>query len=158
MALKPDIMYVSYYTAGSAAYDMNRKAEKPKAAPVHKRRRHAKKQRVIAVDPVAVVGILVAVCMFFALISGVQEYQDTLEQNQRMQAYMEQLQNENAALQHTYENSYDALNVYEMATAIGMVPQAQVEHVVIDVQIPQTQEVRLSFWENVSLFLTGLFA
>ena len=71
---------------------------------------------------------------------------------------MEQLQNENAALQHTYENSYDALNVYEMATAIGMVPQAQVEHVVIDVQIPQTQEVRLSFWENVSLFLTGLFA
>ena len=158
MALKPDIMYVSYYTAGSAAYDMNRKVEKPKATPVHKRRRHAKKQRVIAVDPVAVAGILVAVCMFFALISGVQEYQDTLEQNQRMQAYMEQLQNENAALQHTYENSYDALNVYEMATAIGMVPQAQVEHVVIDVQIPQTQEVRLSFWENVSLFLTGLFA
>ena len=101
MALQPDIMYVSYYTAGSAAYDMNRKAEKPKAAPVHKRRRHMKKQRVIAVDPGAVVGILVAVCMFFALISGVQEYQDTLEQNQRMQAYMEQLQNENAALQNT---------------------------------------------------------
>lgn len=158
MALQPDIMYVSYYTAGSAAYDMNRKVEKPKAAAVHKRRRHAKKQRVIAVDPVAVIGILVAVCMFFALISGVQEYQDTLEQNQRMQSYMEQLQNENAALQHTYENSYDELSVYEMATAIGMVPQEQVQHVQISVQLPQNQEVQLSFWENVSLFLTGLFA
>ena len=157
MALQPDIMYVSYYTAGSAAYDMNRKPEKPKSTAVHKRR-HVKKQRVIAVDPVAVVGILVAVAMFFALVSGVQEYQDTLEQNQQMQIYMEQLQNENAALQQTYENSYDALRVYEMATAIGMVPQSQVEHVQIDVQIPQTQEVQLSFWENVSLFLTGLFA
>jgi len=158
MALQPDIMYVSYYTAGSAAYDMNRKVEKPKAAAVHKRRRHVKKQRVIAVDPVAVIGILVAVCMFFALISGVQEYQDTLEQNQRMQTYMEQLKNENTALQDTYENSYDALSVYEMATAIGMVPQEQVQHVQISVQLPQNQEVQLSFWENVSLFLTGLFA
>ena len=101
MALQPDIMYVSYYTAGSAAYDMNRKAEKPKAAPVHKRRRHVKKQRVIAVDPVAVIGIAVAICMFFALISGVQQYQDTLELNQRMESYVEQLQNENNALQHT---------------------------------------------------------
>ena len=158
MAIQPDIMYVSYYTAGSAAYDMNRKVEKPKAAAVHKRRRHAKKQRVIAVDPVAVVGILVAVCMFFALISGVQQYQDTLEQNQRMQSYMEQLQHENAALQHTYENSYDADSIYEMATAIGMVPQSQVQHVQIRVEIPQTEEAQLSFWENVSLFLTGLFA
>ena len=157
MALKPDILYVSYYTAGSAAYDLDRKQEKPKAAPVHTRR-HVKKQRVIAVDPVAVCGILVAVCMFFALISGVQQYQDTLEQNQQMQAYMEQLQHENAALQQTYENSYDALSIYEMATAIGMVPQNQVEQVQIDVQIPQTEEVQLSFWENVSLFLTGLFA
>ena len=158
MAIQPDIMYVSYYTAGSAAYDMNRKPEKPKAPVVHKRRRHVKKQRVIAVDPVAVVGILVAVCMFFALISGVQEYQDTLEQNQRMQSYMEQLQHENAALQHTYENSYDADSIYEMATAIGMVPQSQVQHVQIRVEIPQTEEAQLSFWENVSLFLTGLFA
>jgi hypothetical protein len=110
------------------------------------------------VDPVAVVGILVAVCMFFALISGVQQYRDTLEQNQKMQSYVEQLQHENTALEHTYENSYDADTVYEMATAIGMVPQNQVEHVQISVEIPQAQEVQLSFWENVSLFLTGLFA
>lgn len=157
MALKPDIMYVSYYTAGSAAYDMERKVAKPKSAPVRKHRRSAKK-RVIAVDPVALCGIVVAVCMFFALVSGVQEYQDTLLQNQRMQAYMEQLENENAALQLTYQNSYDANAVYEMATAIGMVPQDQVEHVQIRVDIPQQEEAQLSFWENVSLFLTGLFA
>ena len=94
----------------------------------------------------------------FALISGVQQYQDTLEQNQRMQSYMEQLQHENAALQHTYENSYDADSIYEMATAIGMVPQSQVQHVQIRVEIPQAEETQLSFWENVSLFLTGLFA
>ena len=156
MALKPDIMYVSYYTAGSAAYDIERKPAKPKAAPVHKQRRVKKK--VIAVDPVAVCGLLVAVCMFFALVAGVQDYQDSLEQAQRMNAYVEQLKNENTALQHTYENSYDADSVYEMATAIGMVPKENVEHVQIKVELPQQQEVQLSFWENVSLFLTGLFA
>ena len=158
MALHPDIMYVSYYTAGSAAYDMERKVAKPKAAPVHKPHRRPAKKKVIAVDPVALCGILVAVCMFFALVSGVQEYQETLLQNQQMQAYVEQLKNENTALQHTYENSYDADAVYEMATAIGMVPQDQVQHVHIQVEIPQQEEVQLSFWENVSLFLTGLFA
>lgn len=155
MALKPDIMYVSYYTAGSAAYDIERKPAKPKAAPVHRKRRAKKK--VIAVDPVALCGILVAVCMFLMLVSGVQEYQDTKLQAQQMSAYVEQLKSENAALQHTYENSYDADAVYEMATAIGMVPEAQVQHVQISVDIPQ-KEVQLSFWENVSLFLTGLFA
>ena len=151
-------MYVSYYTAGSAAYDMERKVAKPKAAPVHKPHRRPAKKKVIAVDPVALCGILVAVCMFFALVSGVQEYQDTKLQAQKMGAYVEQLKSENSALQHVYENSYDADSIYEMATAIGMVPEAQVQHVQISVDVPQQEEVRLSFWENVSLFLTGLFA
>jgi hypothetical protein len=39
-----------------------------------------------------------------------------------------------------------------------MVPKNDVTHVQIQVEIPQQEEVRLSFWENVSLFLTGLFA
>ena len=156
MALKPDIMYVSYYTAGSAAYDVERKPAKPKAAPVHKQRRAKKK--VITVDPIAVCGLLVAVVMFFMLIAGVQDYQDSLEQAQRMSMYVEQLKNENAALQNTYDNSYDADAVFEMATAIGMIPKEDVEHIQIQVNIPQQEEVQLSFWENVSLFLTGLFA
>ncbi len=155
MALQPDIMYVSYYTAGSAAYNIERKPEKPKAASVHKKRRA--KKLVIAVDPIAVCGILVAVFMFCMLISGVQEYRESAAQAQQMQSYVEQLKHENAALQHTYENSYDADTIYEMATAIGMVPKEDVEHVQIQVQLPQ-EEVQLSFWENVSLFLTGLFA
>ena len=156
MALKPDIMYVSYYTAGSAAYDVERKPAKPKAAPVHKQRRAKKK--VIAVDPVAVCGLLIAVVMFFMLVSGVQDYQDSVEQAQRMGVYVEQLKNENVALQNTYDNSYDADAVYEMATAIGMVPKENVEHIQIQMDIPPQEEVQLSFWENVSLFLTGLFA
>lgn len=156
MALQPDIMYVSYYTAGSAAYNIERKPAKPKAAPVHKKRRV--KRKVIAVDPVALGGILVAVCMFFMLVSGFREYQASVEQAQRMSVYVEQLQKENAALRNTYDNSYDVSDVYEKATAIGMVPKEKVEQIQIQVEIPQQEEVRLSFWENVSLFLTGLFA
>ena len=96
--------------------------------------------------------------MFFMLVSGVQDYQDSVEQAQRMSVYVEQLKNENVALQNTYDNSYDADAVYEMATAIGMVPKENVEHIQIQMDIPPQEEVQLSFWENVSLFLTGLFA
>ena len=156
MALKPDIMYVSYYTAGSAAYEVEAKPATPKFRPVHKQRRANKK--VIAVDPIALCGIVVAICMFCMLLSGVREYRTSLEQAQQMSAYVEQLQRENTALQHTYDNSYDPNAVYEMATAIGMVPKNDVTHVQIQVEIPQQEEVRLSFWENVSLFLAGLFA
>lgn len=156
MALKPDIMYVSYYTAGSAAYELETKPEKPMFRPVHKQRRAKKK--VIAVDPIALCGIVVAICMFCMLVSGVQEYQASLERTQQMSAYVEQLQHENIALQHTYDNSYDPNAVYEMATAIGMVPKENVEHVQIQVQVPQQEQTRLSFWDNVTLFLTGLFA
>lgn len=155
MALQPDIMYVSYYTAGSAAYNIERKPEKPKAAPVHKKRRA--KKVVIAVDPIAVCGILVAIFMCCMLISGFREYRASAQQAQQMQSYVERLANENAALQNVYENSYDADAIYEMATAIGMVPKSEVEHVQIRVELPQ-EEAKLSFWENVSLFLTGLFA
>lgn len=157
MTPQPDIMYVSYYTAGSAAYKLEQKPVKAKAAPVHKPRQRVRR-RTIAVDPVALCGIVAAVCLFVALIAGVREYRDTQLQNQQMHSYVEQLKNENAALQEVYENSYDPSQIREMATAIGMVPQEQLQHISIRVEVPQQEQPRLSFWENIALFLSGLFA
>lgn len=157
-ALKPDIQYVQFYTAGSAAYQMEPKAAPRKAVPAVKTRKA--KRVVITIDPVAICGLLLAVFMIFAMGSGVREYRETLQQAQQMSQYVEKLQAENVSLQQTYQDSYDPDVVYTMATAIGMVPRESAEHITIQVQLPEPmqEEVQLSLWEEVSTFLMGLFA
>lgn len=156
MALQPDIQYVQFYMDGSAARKVELKKESRQAAPVPQRRKV--KRKVIAVDPVALGGLAVAIVMLIAMVFGVTEYRATLTQMEQMSAYVEQLENENAALQQVYEESYDLDAVYDMAMAIGMVPAEELEHVSISVEPPLQEETRLSFWESITTFLTGLFA
>ncbi|MBQ8580035.1 MAG: hypothetical protein IJ448_05005 [Oscillospiraceae bacterium] len=156
MALQADIQYVQFYMDGSAARKVELKKEARQTVPVQRQRKV--KRRVIAVDPVALSGLVVAVVMLVAMVFGVSEYRATLTQVEQMSAYVEQLENENAALQQVYHESYDLDAVYDMAMAIGMVPAEQLEHVTIQVEPPQQTDVQLSFWESISTFLTGLFA
>lgn len=158
MAIKPDIQYVTFYTAGSAAQKIEHFPQKPKVA-LPKQRHRRVKRKIVAVDPIAVCGILVAVCMFFALVAGVREQREATAQAQQMSAYAEQLRRENEALESAYHDSYDIDEVYEVATAIGMIPREEAQHIAIEVQLPtEAEEAQPTFWENVSLFLTRLFA
>jgi hypothetical protein len=157
-ALQPDIQYVQFYTAGSAAEKIQRNPIFRQPVPAVKTRKA--KRVVIAIDPVAVCGTLVAVFMLFAMGAGVREYRQSLQQAQQMSQYVQQLQEENVTLQQTYQESFDPEVVYEMATAIGMVPQAQAEHVMLHVVVPaaEPEVVELSVWDEISIFLMGLFA
>lgn len=157
-ALKPDIQYVQFYTAGSAAYQIERKDVSRKHVPAVKTRKA--KRVVITIDPVAVCGLLLAVIMLFAMGNGVKEYRQSLQQAQQMSQYVEKLQAENVTLQQTYQDSFDPDVVYDMAMAIGMVPREQAEHITIQVEQPVVvqEEVQVSFWDELSTFLMGLFA
>lgn len=154
MALRADVQYVQFYMDGSAARKVELKKEPRQTVPVQRK----VKRKVIAVDPVALSGLVVAAVMLVAMVFGVSEYRATLTQVEQMSAYVEQLENENAALQQVYHGSYDLDAVYDMAMAIGMVPAEQLEHVTIQVEPPQQADVQLGFWESISTFLTGLFA
>ncbi len=156
MAMQPDIQYVSFYMDGTAAKKLERKTQ-PKAQAPKPRYRKAKR-KVVALEPVALLGILVAVVMLVSMISGVTEYQQCLRQQQQMQQYIERLQQENLQLQETYEAGYDLENIREIALAVGMVPVESVENITIDVQVPQQEEREMSFWEAATTFLAGLFA
>lgn len=156
MALQPDIQYVQFYMDGSAARKIEPKRETGKTVRPMPRRKA--RRRVVAVDPVALVGTVVAVIMLVAMAFGVAEYRETLLRAEQMSTYVEQLQNENAALNQVYRDSYDLEDVYEVATAIGMVPVENLEDIPISVEVPQKTETDRNVWESITTFLAGLFA
>lgn len=157
MVQKPNIQYVQFYTQGSAAQKVEPKAfpskvfEKPK---VHRRKY---KRKVVYLDPVALLGILVAGAMLISMMVGVWQLHKARQQAAQMEQYVQQLTAENQRLDQTFESGYDLAEVEEAARAMGMIPQEQADHVEVPVQMPQ-EEKSPTFWDQVTTFLSGLFA
>ena len=158
MAMQPDIQYVPFcYVDGSAARKVQRQqVQKATAAPAPKRRRA--KRKVIAVDPVAIGGIVIAMVMLVMLLAGFAEYTAMQEKNRQMQDYVTSLQLENAQLQQTFDSNIDMKYVQEVADAMGMVPADEVNQIQIEVQLPTQETTQLTLWESITTFLAGLFA
>ena len=158
MAMQPDIQYVPFcYVDGSTARKVQRQPQKKaSAAPVQNRRRA--KQKVIAVDPVAIGGILVALAMLVMMLVGFVQYNICQEQTRLMQDYVTSLQLENAQLQQNFDDSIDMDYVQDVADALGMVPAQNAQQIHIDVQLPQQATEEMSIWESFATFLAGLFA
>lgn len=155
MARQNQVRYVNFYTAGSAAYKFEPESPQKKKVKLPKPRRQQK--LLIYVDPVAVLGIVMAVVMLVMMLVGVVQFCSLQQKNQAMQTYISTLQAENARLQAEYEAGYDLEEIYEIATARGMIPAEQAQRVSIQVSVPQEVE-ELSAWENFCMFLAGLFA
>lgn len=154
MARQLDVQYVRYYTDGSAARNIapsvSRKTQRLPGIPKKKRR------IVVHVDPVAIAGILMAGIMLILMTVGMVELSQAKAEAARMEAYVQTLQQEHAALQTTFDEGYDRSQVEHMAKALGMVPGEQVQR--ISISVPAEQEQGPGFWENVTTFLAGLFA
>ena len=156
MARGTSVQYIQFYTDGSAAR---------KAAPVVPLQTAAlpnvkkRKKIIIRVDPVAVLGIVVAVLMLCLMIGGITELRAAQEQTAAMEQYVSELQQENKSLQAEYSAGYDIEEVERMARAIGMVPAEQVTKVPVRLSAPpQPQTESLGFWDSITTFLAGLFA
>ena len=154
MATGPAIRYVQYYTDGSAA----RKAQPTVQLQMELKPKAKKRKKILVrIDPVATLGILVAAVMLIMMISGMVRLHGVRRQEQRMEAYVQQLQQENAKLEEQYHAGYDPEEIYEMATAMGMIPADQAQHIQVQVTL-QEPEAEPSGWENFCKFLAGLFA
>ena len=157
MALQPDIQYVPIrYVDGSTARKLDQPVYKTSAAPRPRRRKA--KRIVIAIDPVAIVGLLVAMVVLVAMVSGFVQYAVLQEQNRQMTDYVTALELEKAQLEQTYREGYDLDEIRDFAEANGMVPADQAPQIQIEVQLPSQQQEQLSFWESITTFLAGLFA
>ena len=158
MGKKPDIQYIDkFYVHGSEARVLELKPKRriiktvlPLSAP--------DKTIKIAVDPVALCGIVVAVAMLALLIVGVVQYAQVCSRYQDVIDYVVAAQNRNVELNQKYEEGYNLADIEQQALALGMIPasEATVIHVG-KVEVPQ-REPEMTFWEEMRWLMEGLFA
>ena len=157
MARQPDIQYVRFYTAGSAARKLEVVSEPQKRVELPKPRVRRQPRKVIRIDPIALCAVLVAVLMFVAMVAGVVELASVSIRADKMESYAAGLESENVRLWESYKAGYDLEEVEQKALAMGMVPADQVEHITIQVQNVQP-EPEPTFWEELRAMIAELFA
>ena len=154
MAQRVDVQYIQFYTQGSAAQRVM-PAISTYFRPLPKIKKH--KAVRICVDPVAILGTLVAVCMLIMMLVGLQQLQVAQEQTAQMDAYVQRLEFENRQLKAEYAASCDLDAIEQTALALGMIPQSEAVHTEITVEAPPV-EAPVTMWNRIGTFLTGLFA
>ncbi|MBQ7341041.1 MAG: hypothetical protein IJW41_02605 [Oscillospiraceae bacterium] len=148
------VQYIRYSTDGSAA-----RKPLPAFAPWQAKaalKIFTQKRIRVYVDPVAILGIAVAVCMLVMMAVGMFRLQSVRQEAAELQSYVTQLSAENKALENEYEGGYDLQNVEQTALALGMVPSEEIQR--ISVTLPETQVQQMSFAQRIGNFLAGLFA
>lgn len=156
MARKHDILYVNFYTDGSAARKIA--PAFPESRPQPKPRSHKQKKIVVYVDPVAICSIMVAAVLLIMMAVGLTQFQNARQETEHMQQYLQTLTEENEALSSQYAENVDLDAVEKTALALGMVPKAEAQSVEIQLSGSQQMPVQNSFWEQFVAFLTNLFA
>ena len=156
MARQPEIQYINAYVAGSAAYKIeSTPVRKHKKVQLPKQKR--KQKTVIALDPVALGGILVASLLLVLMFVGMFQLQGVRQDQMALEQYVGALQQKNEELSDRYASGYDLEEIERIALAMGMVPSSQVPHINLDVSVPQVAEEPTA-WETFCMFLAGLFA
>lgn len=157
MARKPDIQYIGqFYSAGSEARALELKVQPRKARTALPKAQPVKKIQIL-VDPVALVGIVVAAVMLVLMAVGVCRFSSLCDEHHALQQQISQLHVEQDELEHTYHNSYDLVKIRETALALGMIPASDVQTVSVTVVIPEP-EAEPTMWDDIVWFLEGLFA
>ena len=156
MARKHDILYVNFYTDGSAARKLA--PAFPAAQPRKGGSAKRKKKTVIFLDPVAVCSLIVAAVLLISMAVGLTQLQNAQAEAAAMESYLEQLTAENERLAQEFDAQVDLETVEKTALAMGMVPKDQVKSVNIQVQEIRIEEPQKTFWDQMYAILTNLFA
>ena len=154
MARKYHERYVRYYTFGSTAAKLDRD-ERRAALPKYK---SPAKREPIPVDPIALVGNVVAIVLAVLMLVGMAQVAHTTAQVQQLQTQVISLELEQELLQQKYESGYDLNEVRVAAESMGMVPAEEAVRIRVNVPAETVVTQQLSWWDNVLLSLRQLFA
>ena len=155
MTQRMQAQYVQFYIQGSSAMQLN-PVTPVKAEPIREIQPRTHKRIRVFVDPVALFGVMVALCMIITIFVGMGHLEKAQLDVQQMEQYVVYLQHQNKNIKAEYTSSYNLDDIEKTALALGMVPAENVNHFYIDVTEPVVEKP--SLWENVGTFLTGLFA
>ena len=156
MNQKPKIQYVGqFYVYGSEARALEQQQKQNKTRlPLAKLEAIEK----IYIDPVAMVGIAVAVVMLVVMVLGAVQLHSDWQAYQQMDDYVTTLRAENAQLTLNYRSGYDLADIEMKALAMGMVPRGEVESRSVTVTVPEVQNTVLTWDQKVVRFWNELWA
>ena len=158
MTEKPKIQYIGqFYVPGSEAQVLAPKKKKKKAKtklPIAKQ----EQVKAIYIDPVALLGITVAVVMLAVMVVGALQLRSDWAQYEQMSNYVSQLNHDNAELEHSTFSLSSTVNkdIRDKALALGMVPVEEVPSRTITVTRSQPKPER-TLWDDIVWFFGGLF-
>ena len=154
MANQIEIKYIDFSTEGNAARKFAPVPRKKAQLPNAKR----KTRYVLTIDPLAMIGIVLAVCMIVFMGIGMYRLEQAQEQNLQMAQYVESLSEKNATLREEFNSVCDLEQVRELALALGMIPKMEAPQTGITMYVPEETVETPSLWEQIGIFLAGLFA
>ncbi len=155
MAHKPEIQYVRYYSAGSAAKALRSQPVQPE--PLPKQVKIPEKRILVPFDSISVFGTAVALVMLVCMLVGIFQLTDTNREIARTQSTISALKAENTRLQLEYQESYDLDTVKTAAASMGMIPKEQARRITIKIPEPVVEE-KTTWWESFVMDFMGLFA
>ena len=159
MIQKPKIQYIGqFYTHGSEArkLELEQEQQKRKAKtklPLAK----LEKIEVVYIDPVAVIGIAVALVMLITMVVGATQLKTDWESYNIMSGYVSRLKLENAKLTDRYRAGYDLDDIASKAQAMGLVAAEELATTTIQVTLPEPEHVT-TWEEELVWFWNGLWA
>ena len=157
MNQKPKIQYVGqFYVHGSEPRALQLQEEKRQAKTKLPLARIQKIEKVY-VDPVALIGIAVAVVMLVTMVLGAVQIKRDWDQYEQVSAYVSELKKENARKNHAYRLSYDLKDIESKALAMGLVPKSELQTATVVVTVPEP-EPEMTRLDEIRFFLEGLFA
>lgn len=157
MTRKPEIQYVGqFYVHGSEARKLEVKPEKKTPRhplPIAK----LEKMEKVYVDPVAIVAMAVAVFMLVTMFLGLRQLQTDWVEYQTVRQYVHRLKEDNHEKTEAFRAAYDLEDIRAKATAMGMIPKAEAESIILKVTSP-VREPEMTWLDEVRWFVGGLFA
>lgn len=147
--------YIQFYTPGSTAVKVEVHDEQA-WAPLPQQQKQTR--RVVRIDPVALLGFVVAVCMLAMMTVGIQQLNHTRQEVAALEHYVAELTAENYALTETYHNGYRIEDIRRKAEDMGMVPAEEATQTRIYITLPPQPQAPDTLWEKITAFAEGLFA
>ena len=161
MAQKHEIQYVGqFYIHGSEARKLAEEKKKNAAKTILPLERLKSIQKIY-VDPVALIGLTVAVFMAVTMVLGAMNIRQAWDAYEDMQDHLTWLKGENARLSVEYTHGYDLEEIEAAAITLGLVPRDSLNTVPVQVTVPEIPEEPTA-WEAlrdyIEWFVDGLFA
>ena len=154
MERKPDIQYVGqFYVHGSEARELAK--QQSKSAKTKLPLSRISSIQKVYVDPVALLGIVVAVVMLVVMVISAVRLPAAWKAHKQMEDYVKALEAEHTTLEHAYRSSYDLDDIAVKAAALGMIPVAEAETIQVSVTMPLVEE-EPTWWDDLVWFFDGL--